>query len=571
MKINSVPLFTLLFALPFTQISCGKNTDIPTALENEISSPQNDPNAESQGPRFSNGDGSGDSYIVVLKKAPVQQAALGLKLDQRESLITLLKNMARSYQLPEPKRVFSIVRGGDYQIGESQARELSENPDIAYVEKNQIIHINTAQNNPDWGLDRLDQPTLPLNHVYNYDLLPSTVHAYVIDTGILTTHQEFQGRASAGTDVVNSGGNAVDCNGHGTHVAGTIGGATYGVAKNVSLHAVRVLDCSGSGTFADVIAGIEWVTQNHQTPAVANMSLGGGASQAIDDAVTASIQSGVTYAVAAGNDSYDACYGSPSRVPLAITVGSTDNSDSRSSFSNYGTCVSLFAPGTDIKSSWIGSNSATNTISGTSMATPHVVGVVALYLSRHSNASPAEVKAALVSGGVSGKLSDVGSGSPNIFLNTAFLISVIPSPTPNPTPVPTPTPKPSPSPSPTPPPTTSLQNNVPVTGLLDAKNGEKRFSIAIPSGATKLTINITGGSGDADLYVKSGSQPTQSNYTCRPYSSTSNENCNFNNPTVGIYYILLRAYGSYSGVTLKATYTNSTQKSIRTKPVLPKR
>jgi serine protease len=247
------------------------------------------------------------------------------------------------------------------------------------------------------------------------------VNVYVIDTGIRSTHTEFGGRVSTvGHTSINDGNGTNDCNGHGTHVAGTIGGATYGVAKGVTLHAVRVLGCNGSGSTSGVIAGIEWVTNNHIKPAVANMSLGGGASTALDDAVRNSIAAGVTYAIAAGNSNANACNSSPSRVTQALTVGSSTNTDARSSFSNFGTCVDLFAPGSNITSAWNTSDTATNTISGTSMATPHVAGVAALYLAGDPTATAATVHAAVVNNASLDKLTGVGTGSPNRLLHSRF-------------------------------------------------------------------------------------------------------------------------------------------------------
>jgi len=222
-------------------------------------------------------------------------------------------------------------------------------------------------------------------------------------------------RAFVAYDAVGDGQNGIDCNGHGTHVAGTIGGATYGVAKNVTLYTVRVLDCSGSGTNASVIAGVDWVTAHAVKPAVANMSLGGGADAALDAAVTNSINSGVTYAIAAGNSRRDACKFSPARVPLAITVAATTNTDTRASYSNYGTCVDLFAPGSSITSAWYTSTTATNTISGTSMATPHVAGVAALYLQAHPTATPTEVTNAIKAAATPNVVIDP-KGSPNLLL-----------------------------------------------------------------------------------------------------------------------------------------------------------
>jgi subtilisin family serine protease len=293
---------------------------------------------------------------------------------------------------------------------------LVHNPNVEYIEVDQVVTIDTSQTPATWGIDRIDQRALPLNNTYSYNYTGTGVTAYIIDTGILAAHKEFGGRASVGIDTVGDGRNGVDCNGHGTHVAGTVGGATYGVAKGVNLVAVRVLNCSGSGTTSGVIAGINWVTSNHIDPAVANMSLGGGASTSLDTAVKNSINAGVTYAIAAGNNNKDACRYSPARVPAALTVGATTNTDSRASYSNYGSCVDLFAPGSSITSAWIGSNSATATISGTSMATPHVTGVAALYLQAHPTASPAAVAGGITSTATTGVVKNAGRNSPNLLL-----------------------------------------------------------------------------------------------------------------------------------------------------------
>jgi subtilisin family serine protease len=294
---------------------------------------------------------------------------------------------------------------------------LVHNPNVEYIEADQVMSIDTTQTGATWGLDRIDQRNRPLNGTYIYNATGSGVTAYIIDTGIRITHNEFGGRAAYGWDFVGNDSNASDCNGHGTHVAGTVGGTKYGVAKGVSLKAVRVLNCSGSGSTSGVIAGINWVTSNHPAgaKAVANMSLGGSASSSLDTAISNSIADGVVYAIAAGNSSGNACSYSPARVGAAITVGATTSSDARASYSNYGSCLDVFAPGSSITSAWKNSNTATKTISGTSMATPHVAGVAALYLQGHSG-TPQQVRDAIVNAATQNVVTGAGSGSPNKLL-----------------------------------------------------------------------------------------------------------------------------------------------------------
>ncbi|GLZ30142.1 serine protease [Lentzea sp. NBRC 105346] len=290
----------------------------------------------------------------------------------------------------------SALNGFSVEMSEGQARRLAADPRIAYVEPVTMVRASDTQPGATWGLDRIDQRALPLDGSYTYGMTASTVTAYILDTGIRTSHTQFGGRASVGFDAVGDGYNGQDCHGHGTHVAGTVGGTTYGVAKQVRLVAVRVLNCQGSGTSDQIVNGINWVTQNAVKPAVVNMSLGGGVNSTIDQAVRNSVASGITYAVAAGNSNTDACTSSPARVAEAITVGATDKTDVRASFSNYGSCLDLYAPGVSITSSTFTSDTSTGLMSGTSMASPHVAGAAALYLAANPAATPQQVRDALV-------------------------------------------------------------------------------------------------------------------------------------------------------------------------------
>ena len=342
-------------------------------------------------------------YIVVFKNEVADPA-------------TLAQTLVRAHGAAHRFTYTHAIKGFAAAMSDAAAAALARNPQVAYVEQDQVMEAVTTEANATWGLDRIAQRALPLNGSYSYTPTGAGVTAYIIDTGIRFDHVEFGGRAVTGVDEVTAGGNAADCNGHGTHVSGTVGGATYGVAKGVRLVAVRVLDCSGSGSTSGVIAGIDWVTANHATPAVANMSLGGGASSALDDAVRRSISAGVTYAIAAGNSSADACGSSPSRVTEAITVGATTSTDARASYSNFGTCLDVFAPGSSITSAWYTSSTATNTISGTSMATPHVTGTAALYLQTNPSAAPSAVASAIVTSATTGVVASAGTGSPNRLL-----------------------------------------------------------------------------------------------------------------------------------------------------------
>ncbi|QRX94871.1 MULTISPECIES: S8 family peptidase [Streptomyces] len=346
------------------------------------------------------------SYIVLLKKSASMHAA--------ES-----GDLAAKYG-GKVKRTFTSAIDGFSTTGLSaeDAKRLAADPAVDKVVQNHTFHIDgTQENPPSWGLDRIDQTDTNGDGKYNYpDSAGDGVTAYVIDTGIHISHKDFGGRASYGFNAIDNSNKAEDDNGHGTHVSGTIGGTAHGVAKKVKLVAVKVLDAQGSGSTEQVVAGIDWVTKNHKGPSVANMSLGGGADEALDAAVKKAIDSGVTFGVAAGNESTDAGQGSPARVKEAITVASSTKDDQQSDFSNYGSVVDLYAPGSDITSDWNTSDDATKTISGTSMATPHVVGAAAIYLADHKDAKPADVEKALTDGATPDKISNPGQGTPNKLL-----------------------------------------------------------------------------------------------------------------------------------------------------------
>jgi aqualysin 1 len=360
-----------------------------------------------------------DRYIVVFEK------------DTSNAKVADARQDAKAQGSKVHYRYSKALRGFAATLTDRALGKLRANPRVSYIEADQRVSLTVTQSPATWGLDRIDQRNLPLSNSYTYNATGSGVKAYIIDTGIRFSHSQFGGRAVSGYDAID-GGSADDCNGHGTHVAGTVGSTTYGVAKSVQLVGVRVLNCQGSGSNSQVIAGIDWVTGNHAAgqPASANMSLGGGASTALDNAVNNSINDGVTYSIAAGNSNANACNYSPARVAAAITVGSTSSSDARSSFSNYGTCLDLFAPGSSITSTWYTSDTATNTISGTSMATPHVAGVAALYLQGNPSASPQTVRDTIVNSATTGVVTNPGSGSPNRLLYS--LLGAAPPPPPPP-------------------------------------------------------------------------------------------------------------------------------------------
>jgi subtilisin family serine protease len=346
-----------------------------------------------------------DSYIVVLADG-VSATSVGAA------------SLAAAYDAEITSTYEHALNGFAIETSEAKALELAADPAVSMVVQNQTVHAvdETQPDPPSWGLDRVDQPDLPLDNSFTYPAHSGAgVTAYIIDTGVRYTHEDFGGRATFGFDAF--GGTGEDGNGHGTHVAGTVAGSAHGMAKAADIVGVRVLNDAGSGTIEGVVGGVDWVTGDASGPSVANMSLGGAANDALDEAVRNSIAAGVTYAIAAGNSNTDAINASPARVGEAITVGSSTSGDARSSFSNYGSVVDIFAPGTSITSAWHTDDAATNTISGTSMAAPHVAGASVLHLADNPTATPAEVEDALVQSAVYERLSGIPTGTVNGLLH----------------------------------------------------------------------------------------------------------------------------------------------------------
>lgn len=395
--------------------ACAATESVPTGVEaSQVIAGLNDAAAPVAGTKIP------DRYIVVFKdevRDPAAEAA-GMMRGRGGEIHFTYEHAIKGFAATMPAAAIEAI---------------ARNPKVAYVEQDAVVTTAVTQSPVTWGIDRIDQRALPLSGSYSYETSGAGTRLYIIDTGILSSHTEFTGRFVAGYTAILDGRGTDDCNGHGTHVTGTTAGTTYGVAKGATVVPVRVLDCNGSGSISGVTAGIDWVTGQTQStalvavPMVANMSLGGGASSTLDAAVANAVTAGVVMVVAAGNSNVDACGSSPARAASAITVGATTSGDARASYSNFGSCLDLFAPGSSITSAWIGGTSATRTIDGTSMASPHVAGAAALIAGANPSWTVKQVTDSLIASASAGIVTSAGTGSPNRLLYTGSVAAPPPA------------------------------------------------------------------------------------------------------------------------------------------------
>lgn len=512
---------------------------------------------------------------IVAKEYIVAFTSTNTIMSTNQKLSTQYSVQSMAYQMESQYgakmiQSFNSVNSALMQMTPKQMKKLRKDPRVQAVEKNITISVtpirsSSNQTVTDWGLDRVDQHQLPLNNTYQFNFSGDGINAYVVDTGIDITNTDFKGRAHHAFNSIDNSSDSSDCNGHGTHVAGLIGSDTHGVAKGVTLHGVKVLTCNGSGTLSSVVSGIDWVIANAVHPAVANFSLGSGSSQILDLAIERLIDSGVNVAIAAGNSRADACGYSP-KSPRAITVGSTMANDQRSSFSNFGSCVDIFAPGSNRLSTWLGT-SANRSLSGTSMAAPTVAGAMALILEQYPTYSTGEVKSRLLARSTKDELSNLGANSPNQLVFTLPSAEEdqnnddkddndndnndngendgnIPDDGDNITPAPCTE-------------ENCLKKDEPIT-VSGSHHSIKHFLINIPKDTNRIIIETTGGNGDVDLYARFGLQANINRYDCRPFKNGNNEKCVINNPEAGKWFVMLYGFRDYNNVSLKVSYTQAT-------------